>query len=109
MTQEETIKKIIEMADSIGEECIHEGGDDYDKYVSYNNHPEIEHLAGEFESILCDFIITENGGTKIGNMMEFNKFPNNKYRIGPGEQDSFGWLSGVLVRKEDNALIYCFG
>ncbi len=105
MTQEETIEKIIEMADSIGEECIHDDEkNNYGKYVSYDGHPKIKHLEEEFDSIIYNFIVTEDYETRIGNKMEFNKYPNNKYLLKP-----FGWISGVvLIRKEDNALIYAY-
>ena len=70
-------------------------------YVKYNDETvrdEIEDLAGE--------LFTCNGGRpNYKTIKEFFKLSG--YSVGPGESDSFGWLTGVIYK--DDTMYICWG
>ena len=47
----------------------------------------------EIENLLCDIVITENGGVNYNAIRILAMYG---YHIKPGEKDSFGWVTGVL-------------
>lgn len=50
------------------------------------------------DSIATDIFITPNGGAWIERIRAFETFADCK--IYPGEEDSFGWLIGVIKYKD---------
>jgi len=51
-------------------------------------------INGELETLASGAFITDEGRCNATNMAFFTK--QTGWRIGPGEQDSFGWLTGVI-------------
>lgn len=46
-------------------------------------------------SLADDIFITQGGSPNFNAISELNA-KRAEYRVGPGEKDSFGWLSGVI-------------
>lgn len=62
-----------------------------ESYIT-NGHPDEKHkLIQECVSLASDLFINDNGTPNYRNITGTN------YRITAGEQDSFGWLSGVIT------------
>lgn len=81
-----------------------EGGNyiaEFGYYAKYNDeaiHDEIEDLAGS--------LFTCNGGRP--NYKVIKEFEHmSGYEVGPGESDSFGWLTGVIYK--DDTMYICWG
>lgn len=62
-----------------------------DNYPTFN-----QELYDELQCLCCDFFITSQGRCNWTNMDKMVKLIPELIKIGPGEQDSFGWLTGVL-------------
>lgn len=79
------------------------GMDQYsDSYVSHNQEhaetypPEARRLLKEIGTLADSLLITANGHPNYFNIAELT---DDGYHVGPGEQDSFGWLTGVITTK----------
>tara|TARA_B100000929_G_scaffold100901_1_gene79659 strand:- start:16663 stop:16974 length:312 start_codon:yes stop_codon:yes gene_type:complete len=60
-------------------------------------------MVDKWETLADEFLIDADGQLNHDNIEKLKKVG---YRVGPGERDSFGWLSGK-VSKEN--LVYIFG
>ena len=73
---------------------------EFDKYAAYND----ESVHDEIDALCCDIFI--NGC--IPNYENIRKFKAmSGYSVGPGERDSFGWLTGVVYKGD--TMYHCFG
>ena len=52
--------------------------------------------AGEIEQLACDLFIEEGGGCDWDAIDSLEEESGGLYRIGPGETDGFGWLTGCI-------------
>lgn len=43
------------------------------------------------------------------NIHIFNDVLQSDYYVGPGEQDEFGWLTGVITTSDSSLLMLVFG
>jgi len=53
-----------------------------------------EDKHGELEDMCCDIFIAEGGVPNFSAIRRLAEKTN--FKVGPGEQDSFGWLTGVV-------------
>ena len=56
----------------------------------------------EDDGVLVDELITASCRPNYAKFEELAEFG---FSVGPGERDSFGWLSGVVTRKSDGAAV----
>ena len=70
-----------------------------DTAFSYEN-ADVNEACG----IASDLLITDDGRPNIKNIKELARISD--YRVNPGEQDSFGWLTGAITRKGSNRTLY---
>ena len=54
----------------------------------------IRHKVGKIESMCCDLLINSSGRCNWEVIAELQR---RGFYVGPGERDSFGWLTGILV------------
>lgn len=54
-------------------------------------------LVEEIVGLACEMFITSDGRTDYTAIRNFER--ESGCRVGPGEVDSFGWLSGVIYTK----------
>jgi len=59
----------------------------------------IHHKIKKIEVLCCELFINQEGHCKWDNMSAIKA---RGYYIGPGERDSFGWLTGVLGTSKGN-------
>lgn len=57
----------------------------------------IKHKVNRISSMCCNILIDTNGKCNYTLMDELS---NRGFDVGPGEQDRFGWLSGVVYTKK---------
>ena len=88
-TFENFIKKLKEMFDA-KEDFYETVKDSCD-----NNYVEYSDLAKDMEYEACKYLIKSNGGVNYTNKSILEE---NGFKVYPGEQDSFGWLTGVIER-----------
>ena len=90
------------------EENIKESTSDDPEYPYYIEWPD-EDLRDEIESLCCDLFIDNDGNPNMANIQIFNDVLQNDYYVGPGEQDGFGWLTGVITTSDSSLLMLVFG
>ena len=64
-----------------------------------------ESVRDEIEELCCDLFIGSNGHPVYDNIKKFEHMSG--YEVGPGEEDGFGWLTGVVSKGD--VLYICFG
>ena len=73
---------------------------EFDKYAAYND----ESVHDEIDSLCCELFV--KGCTpNYENIRRFKAMSG--YSVGPGERDSFGWLTGVVYKGD--TMYHCFG
>lgn len=90
------------------EENIKESTRDDAEYPCYIKWPD-ENLHNEIEALCGDLFIGDNGYPNMENILMFNNAIQSDYYVGPGEEDSFGWLTGVIATPDDSLLMLVFG
>lgn len=90
------------------EENIKESTRDNAEYLCYIKWPD-ENLRNEMDALCCDLFIDNNGDPNMANIHIFNDVLQSDYYVGPGERDSFGWLTGVIATTDDSLLMLVFG
>lgn len=90
------------------EENIKESTSDDPEYPYYIEWPD-ENVRDKIESICCDLFIGSNGDPNMSNIQIFNDVLQSDYYVGPGEQDGFGWLTGVITTSDSSLLMLVFG
>lgn len=90
------------------EENIKESTRDDAEYPCYINWPD-ENIHDIIESLCCDLFIDNNGNPNMANIQIFNNVLQSDYYVGPGEQDGFGWLTGVITTSDSSLLMLVFG
>lgn len=90
------------------EENIKESTNDDADYPCYIEWPD-KNLHDEMETLCGDLFIGDNGYPNIENILMFNNAIQHDYYVGPGEEDSFGWLTGVIATPDDSLLMLVFG
>ena len=109
-TKEKMIKLINYFNEVVVEENIcesetdnFEDGYEYDFYVKWPD----EDVRDEVEDICCELFIL-NGFPNYENIHTFNNMQSD-FEVGPGERDSFGWLTGVVTTDRNICLVVVFG
>lgn len=69
--------------------------DDDDPYF-YGETFITDERAGDVEGNAAALFVRMGGKVNYNAVDEFNRVAAKKYRVGPGETDSFGWLSGII-------------
>ena len=59
--------------------------------------PEVLAAIDDIEGLACDVLITDNGRPSFQVMRLLKQ---ERFRVGPGEVDSFGWLTGVIYTRK---------
>lgn len=90
------------------EENIKESTSDDPEYPYYIEWPD-ENVRDKIESLCCELFIGTNGDPNMSNIQIFNDVLQSDYYVGPGEQDSFGWLTGVITTSDSSLLMLVFG
>ena len=90
------------------EENIKEATSDDSEYPHYIEWPDKE-VHDKIESICGDLFIGTNGDPDMVNIHIFNDILQSDYYVGPGEQDGFGWLTGVITTSDSSLLMLVFG
>ena len=90
------------------EENIKESTSDDPEYPYYIEWPDKD-VRDKIDSICCDLFVDTNGDPDRVNIHIFNDILQSDYYVGPGEQDSFGWLTGVIATSDDSLLMLVFG
>ena len=90
------------------EENIKESTRDDAEYPYYIEWPD-KSVRDKIESICGDLFIDTNGDPDMVNIHIFNDILQSDYYVGPGEQDRFGWLTGVITTSDDSLLMLVFG
>lgn len=112
MTDKEKMNKLIAMInEAVVEENIRETETDnfedipeYDFYVKWSD----SDVKDEVENLCSELFILENGSPNYENIYAFNNMRKDYY-VGPGERDSFGWLTGVITTDGNTCLVVVFG
>ena len=78
------------------EECKNEHGFIFEKEDIEPAKRWFNDLLQELDSLLSSFLITENGKPNYDAHVALEHFG---YRVGPGETDGFGWLTGIVYTK----------
>lgn len=60
------------------------------------SHDVAKALLTDIDSMADDVLITDTGQPNYDNIA---KMKQAGFRVGPGEKDSFGWLSGIITTK----------
>lgn len=113
-TIEETsyIKKMNMLLEALKEveieENIKESTSDDSEYPYYIEWPDKD-VRDKIESICGDLFIGTNGDPDMVNIHIFNDVLQSDYYVGPGEQDGFGWLTGVITTSDSSLLMLVFG
>lgn len=90
------------------EENIKEATSDDSEYPYYIEWPD-ENVRDKIESICGDLFIGTNGDPDMVNIHIFNDILQSDYYVGPGEQDGFGWLTGVITTSDSSLIMLVFG
>ena len=90
------------------EENIKESTSDDSEYPYYIEWPN-KGVRDKIESICGDLFIGTNGDPDMVNIHIFNDILQSDYYVGPGEQDGFGWLTGVITTSDSSLLMLVFG
>ena len=90
------------------EENIKESTSDDSEYPYYIEWPDKD-VHDRIESICGDLFIGTNGDPDMVNIHIFNDVLQSDYYVGPGEQDGFGWLTGVITTSDSSLLMLVFG
>ena len=90
------------------EENIKESTSDDSEYPYYIEWPNKD-VRDKIESICSDLFIGTNGDPDMVNIHIFNDVLQSDYYVGPGEQDGFGWLTGVITTSDSSLLMLVFG
>lgn len=107
----EKMEKLIELLDNINLDLYckkyekEEWEDDppYSKYISTDNP-----TSDEIEELSCNCFI-KGGKPDYEAIHEFKTACNKRYVVEKGESDSFGWLTGIIRRLEDDICMTVFG
>lgn len=70
-------------------------------YAKYND----ENIRIELDELCSELFITNGGRPNYSNIKTFEKMSG--FEIGPGESDSFGWLTGVVSKGD--VMYVCYG
>lgn len=73
---------------------------EFDKYAAWND----ESIHDEIEALCCELFV-KGGRPDYDSIRKFKSMSG--YSVGPGERDSFGWLTGVIYK--DDTMYHCFG
>lgn len=73
---------------------------EFGHYAAYND----ESIHDEIESLCCDLFV-KGGRPDYDSIRKFKSMSG--YSVGPGERDSFGWLTGVVYKGD--VMYHCFG
>lgn len=90
--------KLIEALNSIWENPVCFDKED-SGYFDYTN-PEVDEASG----LACDILITDNGQPDQYKITQLEA--SSVYYVTPGEQDSFGWLTGAIHKKGSIRTLY---
>lgn len=72
----------------------------FGEYAVYND----EAIEEEIEALCCDLFV-KGGRPDYSTIRKFKEMSG--YSVGPGERDSFGWLTGVVSKGD--TMYHCFG
>lgn len=115
---EEKMKRLKDLLDDDSNKVIKESeyeelydeDDDFDEigndvavfgeYAVYND----EAIEEEIESLCCELFV-KGGRPDYSTIRKFKEMSG--YSVGPGERDSFGWLTGVVYKGD--TMYHCFG
>lgn len=73
---------------------------EFGEYAVYND----EAIEEEIESLCCELFV-KGGRPDYSTIRKFKEMSG--YSVGPGERDSFGWLTGVVYK--GGTMYHCFG
>lgn len=73
---------------------------EFGHYAAYND----EAVHDEIEDLCCELFV-KGGRPDYDSIRKFKDMSG--YSVGPGERDSFGWLTGVVYK--DDVMYHCFG
>lgn len=73
---------------------------EFGHYAAYND----EAVHDEIESLCCELFV-KGGRPDYSTIRKFKELSG--YSVGPGERDSFGWLTGVVYKGD--TMYHCFG
>lgn len=90
------------------EENIKEATSDDSEYPYYIEWPNKD-VRDRIESMCGDLFIGTNGDPDVVNIHIFNDVLQSDYYVGPGEQDGFGWLTGVITTSDSSLIMLVFG
>ena len=110
MTDKEKMIKLINYFNEVVVEeniCESETGnfEDVSEYDFYVKWPD-EDVRDEVEDICCELFIL-NGFPNYENIHMLNNMQSD-FKVGSGERDSFGWLTGVITTDENICLVVVF-
>ena len=73
--------------------------DDSWKYLGQGERPSAREVKvmEKIATVACSFLITEEGKPNFAAMKLLER---NGFHVGPGETDSFGWLSGIIYTRK---------
>ena len=89
------MEKLIELLMEL--EASAEYADDPSVFLSDNSEQDPPELIMDIEAQACDVLILAGGSVNYKAIAELS---TRGYRVGPGEQDSFGWLSGNIYTRK---------
>ena len=72
----------------------------FGEYAEYND----ESVRDEIEELCCELFV-KGGRPDYSTIRKFKAMSG--YSVGPGERDSFGWLTGVVYKGD--TMYHCFG
>lgn len=112
----EKMKRLMELLDDDSNKVIKEsereeweddedddtGNDvaEFGRYAAWND----EAIHDEIESLCCELFV-KGGRPDYSTIRKFKEMSG--YSVGPGERDSFGWLTGVVYKGD--TMYHCFG
>lgn len=74
-----------------------------DRLLTLLADPQAGEKKGEIEDIATNVLVTPYGKC---NWMNIRTLRERGYDVYPGEQDSFGWLSGVIERSDGAQFVF---
>ena len=81
--------------DEVGNDVV-----EFGRYAAYND----EAIHDEIEDLCCELFV-KGGRPDYDTIRKFKAMSG--YSVGPGERDSFGWLTGVVYKGD--VMYHCFG
>lgn len=91
---DDSSKKIIQLLDLLSKEAKDCDEQTHLSVIFQNDTS--EYIIEEISGLACELFISTDGSVNRTNMYAFNDTHSGRFKIGPGETDSFGWLTGVI-------------